>query len=401
MSSSSTRRWFLWAAAVLAAVALASLVYTRNAQVTPEQSSSQGLQLAEALGGDTTGYTKALAPRAFDFPRDHAAHNDYKIEWWYFTGNLTGEGGRAYGYQFTIFRSALRPPGGTAADSDNSAGWAADQLYFAHLAVADIESRTFRSFEKFSRGAAGLAGSRIEGFKVWVEDWSAESVNRQPGEFFPLRVQASDEDLSLDLLLEEGKPIVLQGDRGFSRKGGGVGQASYYYSFTSIPTSGVIETDGAKHDVVGKSWMDREWSTSLLDDGQVGWDWFSLQLDSEQELMYFRLRDGDGNASWSDGTLVGPDGSSRHFETSDIVVSPTETWTSPRSGATYPIAWQLEIPDLDANLEITAAMPNQELDVSVTYWEGSVRVVGSLRGRQVGGRGYVELTGYGEGGAIR
>jgi predicted secreted hydrolase len=349
------------------------------------------LKVAEALGGKahTEGYARAFEPRELHFPEDHGPHPGFRTEWWYWTGNLSTADGRDFGYQLTLFRSALAPEDKGQA---RTSAWGTRQVYMGHLALSDIGGGRFHATERFSRGALGLAGARTEPFRVWLEDWSAEAMGNTA---LPMRLTARGEDVSLSLVLEEGKPPVLQGDRGLSQKGAEPGNASYYYSLTRMPTRGQVTVDGRAYEVTGQSWMDREWSTSALGEEQVGWDWFSLQLSDGGELMYYQLRRRDGTVDpFSAGTLVPAHGEPVRLSREDMRVEVLDTWTSPDSGATYPARWKLSVPSHDLSLELTPALANQELPVSVRYWEGSVRLSGTHEGQPVRGRGYVELTGY-------
>lgn len=355
------------------------------------------LSLEETLGGaDTLGYARAVEPRAFTFPADHGPHPDFRNEWWYVTGNLEAEGGRELGFQFTIFRSALAPPpegGGTGAAS----AWATRQAYMGHFAVTDAGGRRFHAAERFARGSLGLAGAEATPFRVWIEGWSLESAEAgDAGSIFPLRLRAADGPVAVDLVLEAGKPPVLQGDQGLSQKGPEPGNASYYYAHTRMPTQGTVVVGADTMRAVGLSWLDREWSTSALSDGQVGWDWFALQLDGGWDLMVYQLRTADGSAHpLSDGVLVDPSGARRPLAWgSDVTVTPTGTWTSPLDGSVYPSGWRIAVPAEGWVLDVTPVLADQELDLAFRYWEGSVRVAGSAAGAPVTGRGYVELTGY-------
>ena len=352
------------------------------------------LSLLETLGGDTVGYLRATAPRTFDFPTDYGAHPGFRTEWWYVTGNLSSEDGRDFGFQFTIFRNALSPehPGGPSE-------WSTNQAYMGHFALTDVEGDQFRAEERFARGAAGLAGATSDPFKVWIEDWVLESADVAEGthETFPLRLVARGEGMALELSLEAGKPIVLQGDRGLSRKGPQPGNASYYYSRTRMPAAGRLVLGSDTVDVDGLAWLDREWSTSSLSEGQVGWDWFALQLDDGWEIMIYRLRRTDGSVDrWSAGVLIDPAGNRIELEWGpDVVLETTGSWTSPVDGASYPSGWRLRVPSRGWDLAVDPAIVDQELDLAFRYWEGSVRVRGRGEGgRPVTGRGYVELTGY-------
>ncbi|MGE0495399.1 MAG: lipocalin-like domain-containing protein [Vulcanimicrobiota bacterium] len=303
------------------------------------------------------------------FPADHGPHPDYRTEWWYFTGNLQSQGSR-FGYQLTFFRSAAELPEPAA----NSA-WSASQVYLAHLAISDIDGGQFHSRERTSRASLGLAGANET--KVWCGPWSCL---RDPRGF---HLQA--DGLELDLLAVE---PTLQGDRGFSRKAAETGVASYYYSLTRLPTRGHLTVDGEVFEVSGNSWMDHEWSSHTLADHLEGWDWFSLQMEDGTDIMAFRLRRQDG--TWDDfnaGTFAG-----EPLRAKDFSLRATGSWTSPSSGVEYPAGWELAIPSKGKLYRIEPALANQELQVSVRYWEGAVKIKEAHSG--VEGVGYVELVGY-------
>lgn len=202
--------------------------------------------------------------------------------------------------------------------------------------------------------------------------------------------------MALDLSLGEGKPPVLQGEGGLSRKGPEPGNASYYYSLTRMPTTGSLQVGGERYRVSGDSWMDREWSTSALGPDEVGWDWFALQLSDGRELMLYRIRRRDGRISpYSAGTLVERDGRARPLAAGDALVEVLDTWASPRDGARYPAHWRVRVPAAALDVVVRPIVADQELNLAVRYWEGAVDVNGTAGGAPVGGRGYVELTGYG------
>jgi len=333
------------------------------------------------------GYAKALAPRVFHFPADHGPHSEFRTEWWYYTGNLETEEGRRFGFQLTFFRSALAPT-----MPARQSAWATRQAWLAHFTVTDIADGRFHSFERWSRGTLGLAGARAEPFRVWLKDWAAEADGRPT---FPMRLTAAEDKVAIDLILRQGKPPVLQGEHGLSRKSAQPGNASYYYSLTRMPASGTVRIEGSSFAVTGFAWMDREWSTSSLGKDQVGWDWFSLQLSDGWDLMLYRLRRKDGAADpASSSTLIDPRGASRSLDLGGFQIEASGQWRSPRSGARYPTRWRLRIPEEDLDLEIRPLLADQELDVSFRYWEGAVGIEGSHRGLPVRGNGYVELTGY-------
>ncbi len=376
------------------------------------------LSVSDVLGGEPDErFARALAPRAFRFPADHGPHPEFRTEWWYLTGNLEGAGGRPFGFQLTLFRSALAPPahggeaqrlrdgpaprlappahGGGARGAPALSSWSSDQVYMGHLALTDAEAGTFRAFERFSRGALGLAGARAEPFRVWLEDWVLEGPAQAGQDIFSLTLTAGEGESSLRLVLEPAKPLVLQGENGLSQKGPEPGNASYYYSFTRLLASGTLEIGGETVGVSGTAWMDREWSTSALSAGQVGWDWFALQLDDGHDLMFYQLRLEDGSPDpLSKGSWVDPEGGSRVLGSEEVELEVLDWWTSPLDGASYPARWALRVPSEALEVEVVPLLPDQELELTFRYWEGAVRVRGSRAGTAVEGMGYVELTGY-------
>ena len=375
-------------------VALAALLY-EGSDGAPEFTTT--LSVSDVMGqGVDDRYARALEPRPFTFPPDHGPHPAFQTEWWYLTGNLESEGGSRFGFQFTIFRSALTPD---SEAGDPGSEWETNQIYMGHLALTDESAETFHHFERFSRGALGLAGAQISPFRVWLEDWGLEG----PGEFddlngeglFPLRLSGAEDGTGISLTLTPRKPKVLQGDRGLSQKGAEPGNASYYYSFTRLDVEGAVLLDGEEAAVRGQAWFDREWSTSALSTGQVGWDWFALQLDDGRDLMYYQLRLEDGEPDpLSKGILVEGDGSSTLLRSGDVDLAVLERWTSPVGGVEYPSAWRLLVPDQDVELEVRPVLPDQELVLTFRYWEGAVDISGTGPDGPVTGRGYVELTGY-------
>jgi predicted secreted hydrolase len=357
----------------------------------PIVSDRTGLRfLAEGDGDDA--FARALTPRAFEFPRDHGAHNEYRSEWWYFTGNLETADARHFGFELTFFRFAL-----DAAAPERASEWGTSQAWMAHFALTDTQAGDFMAAERFARGALGLAGAEAAPFRVWVEDWSADARTAAggDGDAFAARLEARDGGYALDLELVAMKEPVANGEDGLDRKGSGAGNASYYYSISRLSAQGTVTTPQGRFAVEGSAWLDREWGTSALEDGAVGWDWFALQLDDGRDLMFYRLRRADGSAiPYSGGSLIGADGSRRALAADDVRLEPTATWTSRASGVRYPVAWRLGIPSLDIELAVTPYLENQELDLTVRYWEGAVRARGTAGGAPVGGRGYLELAGY-------
>lgn len=354
---------------------------------SPRRPIEATIAVREALAEDRAGFARALAPRPLAFPEDHGPHPDFRTEWWYYTGNLKTPAGRHVGFQLTFFRVALSP-----AEEPRASAWATRQLYIAHFAVTDTAGGRFHAASRTSRAALGLAGAQGIPFRVWAESWSAE------GEGGATRLRAQDGDVAIDLTVSPAKPVVLQGDRGHSRKGPEPGNASLYYSFTRMPARGNVRLGAESLEVAGEAWMDREWSTSALGTGVEGWDWFAVQLDDGRELMFYALRRRDGAIdSFSAGTLVAADGTTRPLGAGDVRIETLAHWTSPPSGVRYPARWRLSVPSAELQLEIAPRLADQELRVGTRYWEGAVAVTGSSDGRTIGGQGYVELVGYGEG----
>ena len=346
-----------------------------------------GLDIGEVLGGASdAGFARAYDERAFRFPRDYGPHPRFRNEWWYFTGNLFSDDGRRFGYELTLFRIALTPRAPARASH-----WATNQVYLGHFALTDAVGQRFHYFERFSRGALGLAGAQAEPFGVWLNDWGVRAERHRPDVW---RLTASADEVALSLALTPTKPIVLQGDRGLSRKSAEAGNASYYYSRPRLASEGTIMLAGRRFRVHGTSWLDREWGTSALARNEVGWDWFALQLSDGWDLMFYQLRRADGSrAPFSAGALIDPAGRAIPLNARDVSIESLGDWRSPRGG-TYPARWRLTVPPAALAVEVTPVLANQELAVSVRYWEGAVNVSGTHDGHHVQGVGYTELTGY-------
>ena len=349
---------------------------------------SARLGAVEAVNAnDSTGFAKVTAPRPFVFPQDHGPHPEFQTEWWYYTGNLDSADGRHFGFQLTFFRRALEanPP-------QRSSDLATRNIYMAHFAVSDVAGNQFYAFDRFSRDGGGLAGASGEPFHVWLEDWNASGSGPQGNQ---MQLKAAQDAVALELNLDSSKPPTLQGDQGLSQKGQASGNASLYYSLTRMQTTGSVTIKGQRYDVTGLTWMDREFGTSALDPGLVGWDWFSLQLADGCDVMFYNLRQDNGDASpFSKGSIVAQDGTTRTLARDDVQIEVLATWTSPRSNAVYPARWRLTLPKEQLVLEITPYLADQELPLTVTYWEGAVRITGTSNGQPLAGNGYVELTGY-------
>lgn len=358
----------------------------RNSEPTLEAS----LESLLVDTGQNEGYARALVPGAVEFPRDLGPHPDYQTEWWYYTGYLETADGRPFGFQFTIFRRALTPPEEANSVEGTASDWRTNQVYLAHFTISDITNEQFYVAERFSRGAAGLAGAQAEPYRVWLEDWTmAETAEGQ------VRLNAQTDEVALDLLLTQTLSPVLHGDEGLSPKGPEAGNASYYYSIVQQQAAGSVTVNGQRLMVNGLAWKDHEYSTSALSAGSVGWDWFSLQLDNGGALMLFQIRREDGSLEpMSSGSYITPQGEVVDLRLGDWRLDILDTWRSEASGGEYPAGWRLLIPALDLELEGRPFMPNQELNVSTTYWEGAVSFTGTIGDNPLTAKGYIEMTGY-------
>jgi predicted secreted hydrolase len=337
--------------------------------------------------GAARAFRRARPGYRFRFPRDHAAHEEFRTEWWYYSGHLTAADGRPFGFQLTFFRSGLE------AGAERRSRWAARNLYLAHLAITDERRGRFRYAERMHRGALGEAGASEEAFRVWIGAWEASGSGRAH------RLRARDGGLAVDLALAPVKPPVVHGRDGVSRKGEAEGQASHYYSLTRMRAAGTLAVEGTPFAVTGQAWMDHEFGSDQLGPTQVGWDWFALQLEDQTDAMLYLIRHEDGRPDpASSGTWVDRDGRAAHLALADFRVEVLDRWRSPRSGGVYPMGWRLQLPGRSLDLRVTPTLADQELvtdkSTQVTYWEGSARVEGASGGRPIAGRAYVEMTGY-------
>jgi predicted secreted hydrolase len=326
-------------------------------------------------------YPAVKAGQPLSFPRDHGAHPGYRTEWWYITGWLNAESERPLGVQITFFRS--RPGIG----ENNPSPFAARQLLFAHVAIADPRAGKLVHDQRAGRVGFGIVGAATETTNVWIDDWSlALDGNR-----YAARIKAKD--FAIDLSFVPTQPILLQGDAGFSRKGPRPGQASYYYSQPQLRIDGRITYRGAPVQVTGTAWLDHEWSSEVMDEGAQGWDWVGVNLADGTALMAFRMRKPDGGVLWSAGMRRVANGAAQAISDSEVRFVPLRQWRSARSGALYPVAMRIHMGADSYDLE--PLFDDQELDarasVGTIYWEGAVQV---MKNGQLVGRGYLELTGY-------
>lgn len=362
---------------------------------------SGALLLAASSAAAAEGWRPADPGHRWAFPRDHSSHPGTRTEWWYLTGQLAAldDPGQELGFQLTFFRVGLLP-----APPPLDSAWASANLVMAHAALTDLRAGAHRFSEVLWRETPFLGGfPPAPGHPLawalgppgtdtrWTIDFD--------GLAFTLSMADRAQGIGYALTARPRKPMVLHGANGYSRKATAEGYASQYYSFTRLDTLGTVTLSGRTFAVRGLAWMDREVSSAGLAPGQVGWDWWSLQLDDGRDLMIYRLRRADGSSDFAWGTLVAAGGLARGLAADAFAVRATRSWTSPKTGATYPAGWEIEVPGEGLRLLVTPALADQENRAAraggLFYWEGAVRVRGA-DGRPAG-RGYVELTGYGKG----
>ena len=356
------------------------------------------LSPAAPLAADGSRFRPLDPAAAPVFPRDHGAHDDARVEWWYVTGHLADAEGRRSGFQLTFFRTGLvDDPKGARTST-----FAPRDLHLAHFARTDVDGRAFRYAERTHRDGPGGASARTTHLDVANEDWRLTELGGK------LYLRATDRaggvEETLTLLLTPEKPPVLHGENGLSRKAPEPDAVSRYVSFTRLRAEGWTTRGSDARSVTGSAWMDHEWGSGAIGKGTTGWDWFSLQLDDGRDLMLYLLRGSDGTATLhSSGTLVDRAGRATPLAPADFSVEVTARWTSPRSKGTYPARWLLRVPKANLALEVVPLLADQELvtdrSTRVTYWEGACDVRAPGTGRSLG-RAYVELTGYAGKGAL-
>ncbi len=361
-------------------------------------------------------FEPALPGYEFEFPRDHGAHDEYKTEWWYYTGHLRTDDGHRYGFELTFFRvgvanianpcppandgqAANNTPDRAAPDGGRRTGdgqdcpssmWDLHNVGLAHFAVSDIDGKDFRSYEKLNRASPFTANAAAGKLDVFNEAWRA--TTQADGSWRITAVAGKD---TLDLVLRAAKPPAVHGENGISVKAAGPGYASHYYSMTRLDSEGRINGRHAR----GLTWMDHEFGSSQLRESQQGWDWFSVQFDNDTELMLYQIRRSDGTPDvTSSGSLITSDGTAIHLRHDQMQVTPLGSWHSPKSGANYPMGWRVAVPAFRIEITLQPLLRDQELltrgSTGVTYWEGAVDVSGRFDSVAIGGEGYVEMTGY-------
>ena len=333
-------------------------------------------------------YRNALPGYRYKFPHDHFNHPDFQTEWWYYTGNVKSGDGHRFGFELTFFRQ------GVDRDSRTNSTWDVRDLYFAHLALSDLDGGKFLHAERGNRAGPGIAGVSDADGRIWNGNWQvAWRGNEQV-------LQAIDARFALHFTLRSAKPPVIHGENGVSQKAEGAGRASHYISLTRLNTQGEIELGGTRVPVTGTAWMDHEFFTHQLEAGQVGWNWMSIQFQDNSELMLFHIRRKDGSIDpYSAGTFVDARSDTTHLRRDEFTLEPAgATWASPATRAVYPVRWKISVPKLGIALESSTLLPSQELVSSAgfvpAYWEGAVVFAGTKGGSSIGGVGYLEMTGY-------
>jgi len=355
------------------------LLVSQPARVLTEQSTTE------------QQYSVALPGYRYEFPRDHFDHPDYQTEWWYYTGNVTAADGHRFGFELTFFRQ------GVNRDAAKTNSWDVRDLYLAHLALSDLDGGEFHHSERTNRAGPGIAGVRSSDGRIWNGNWQIQWNGDEQ------KLRAVDPRFELQLTLRSEKPPVIQGENGVSQKAAGPGHASHYISLTHLATSGSITLNGKSFQVTGLAWMDHEFFTHQLENDQIGWDWFSVQLADNTELMLFRIRRKDRSVDpFSAGTFVDAAGKTTHLRSDEFSLKPSgETWTSRITKATYPVQWKITVPKLGIDVDLRTQLASQELAgssgnaaLTPSYWEGAVSYDGTRTGAKIQGVGYLEMTGY-------
>ena len=330
----------------------------------------------------------------YEFPRDHGPHRDFKTEWWYATGTLTDEEGHEYGFQLTFFRQGIHP----GKKPTGSSRFRVMDLPFAHFAFTDVSGKTFRYYQRSSRGAFGEAGfgtpDKAGSRMAWMENWLLEQLSDGSFHLKSEGVTEAGVERSVDLILTQDRPPLIHGANGISPKSSTPGHASHYYSLTRLRASGSVTLDGKQHRVKGLVWFDHEWATNSLESGEAGWDWSGLHLSNGDDLMLFRIRNSEGKTAFLSGTLRNQQGLVTDLH--DLEITPQGNWKSPHTGGLYPAIIEVSIPLQKLTLSLTPKLKDQELVLSpFAYWEGAVRGEGKCGTNPVTAEGYLELTGYG------
>jgi predicted secreted hydrolase len=336
----------------------------------------------------TTQYRVALPGYRYSFPRDHFNHPDFQTEWWYYTGNVKSADGHRFGFELTFFRQ------GVDRDPKTSGAWDVRDLYVAHLALSDLDGGQFFHTERTNRAGPGIAGVSEVGGRIWNGNWQVAWHDDEQ------ELQGIDESFAFHFTMRPAKGLIIHGKNGVSQKAQGPGRASHYISLTRLNTNGEIKVSGKAFEVTGTAWMDHEFFTHQLDAEQVGWDWMSIQLQDDSELMLFHIRRRDGSIdAYSAATFVDGRGKITHLSKGEFGLEPEGAiWVSAATRAAYPVGWRISVPKLGIALESSTLLPSQELTSASgflpAYWEGAIALRGTKSGSATSGVGYLEMTGY-------
>lgn len=346
--------------------------------------------IVNPLTVDSKTFKKALPGYIYKFPEDHRSHGEFKTEWWYYTGHLESKEGKEFGFELTFFRVGL-----DSKPSTKKSPWSLDNVYLAHFAVTDLDKKRFQYSQKLNRRGLKLAHASETVPYVFNEQWKMIFIDDK------IQLSANQKNYSFDLLLTPKKAPVVHGINGVSQKAECKGCASHYYSLSRLDAKGYLFVDGKPLTVKGQAWMDHEFGSNQLTESQVGWDWFSIQLDDNSELMLYLMRKKDGTIDkHSSGTLVFKDGKTKHLSKDEFKVSSKRIWTSSKTKGKYPLEWTVNVPEDKISLNVIPLMDDQELvtgdTTGVSYWEGACKVSGTNGGKPVKGKAYVEMTGYAE-----
>ena len=348
----------------------------------------------------------ALPNYSYQFPKDHGVHATYKTEWWYYTGHLTAENKKTYGYELTFFRTATLPADATLPTLTN---WLPKAFVLAHFALTDVDANRFVFQSKFDRVNPYKQAFSTQPFGVALSNWQLTTVGSiNHGKDPIVRLQATipegtknPQSVAIDLTLTPTKPMVIHGKNGVSQKADCKGCASHYYSYTRLATKGTVRQGSNTTSVTGASWMDHEFGSNQLTPNQVGWDWMAIQLADGSDVMLYLLRQkkpAGGLDPNSSATWVSASGQTEHLKLGQFELKPLGTWQSEKSGGVYPSQWALTIPSKGVTLVITPKIKGQELvfasQLGLTSWEGACSVLGHVGKQAVTGNAYTELTGY-------
>ncbi len=321
-----------------------------------------------SLGEQNDEYSSVNSSETLEFPNDHGSHPTFRTECWYLTANLKNENGEPFGIQWTLFRSKL-------ANRDSPNKWGNSQIWMGHAAVTTQNSHLF--LEKFARGGVEQAGGKVPPFKAWIDDWYFS------GDWDASQLSVAGDQFSYKLSLSAKKPLILHGYDGVSIKSHS-GTKSFYYSQPFFEVDGLVTINGVNHNVTGQGWADREWSSQLLDENQIGWNWLGLHFDDGSKLMLFEVKS-KSEIPFLSGTRVYKNGTYELLQSQDFTLSPKNS--KQKKGDLINLEWQIKIPDENLLITVKPLNPNSYMKTLIPYWEGPVSFSGTHSGV-----GFLEVT---------